>query len=194
MRPIVEVRDRNDLPIAGVPVVFSISGGGAPFAGGASTVTVTTNAAGRAAVTELKPVNNGAFQISVEATLSGPDRDDDDQPDQLRDAGRRRRSRTGGWCGRRRPRVARRAARAAAVCPDSPSPGSRVVRWRARSVGLNAAGVIGGNEPCTFAVSPTTVTAGSAAGTSTVNVTVSPANCEGPRMAGLDWQRDFRAP
>ena len=32
--PIVEVRDRNDLPVAGVAVVFAIRGGGASFAGG----------------------------------------------------------------------------------------------------------------------------------------------------------------
>ena len=45
---------------------------------------------------------------------------------------------------------------------------------------LAATGVIGGNEACAFAVSPTTVTAGGAASTATVNVTVSPSNCDPP--------------
>src|SRR5687767_1594026 len=44
--PVVEVRDRNDLPIAGVPVTFTISGGqSAAFSGGLQQLTVTTNAA-----------------------------------------------------------------------------------------------------------------------------------------------------
>ncbi len=44
--PIVEVRDRNDQPVAGAIVRFAIHGGRATF-GGAQTLTVTTNAVGR---------------------------------------------------------------------------------------------------------------------------------------------------
>src|SRR5262245_19417242 len=45
--PVVEVRDRNDQPLAGVIVRFAIRNGKATF-GGAKTLAVTTNAAGRA--------------------------------------------------------------------------------------------------------------------------------------------------
>ena len=69
--PIVEVRDRNDLPVAGVAVVFAVRGGGASFAGGSQTVTVTTNAAGRATASGLTPTGNGAIQINVTATSQG---------------------------------------------------------------------------------------------------------------------------
>jgi hypothetical protein len=70
--PIVEVRDRNDLPIAGVPVTFTIAGGkSASFAGGLQQVTVTTNAAGRAAVTGLNPLGAGSYQINVTAAYQG---------------------------------------------------------------------------------------------------------------------------
>jgi hypothetical protein len=69
--PIVEVRDQNNLPIAGVPVTFTIAGPSATFAGGAQTLTVATNVAGRAAVAGITPVNAGTFQIGVQATFQG---------------------------------------------------------------------------------------------------------------------------
>ena len=50
VKPIVEVRDRNNQPVAGVIVTFSIEGGKAATFGGSSTLTIATNAAGRAAV------------------------------------------------------------------------------------------------------------------------------------------------
>src|SRR5688572_25383858 len=54
--PLVEVRDRNDLPVAGAVVTFSVRGGqAATFAGGSPTMTVTTNAAGRAVASALTP-------------------------------------------------------------------------------------------------------------------------------------------
>jgi hypothetical protein len=70
--PIVEIRDRNDLPVSGATVTFSLGGGNsAAFAGGAQTVTVTTNAAGRAAVAALNPIGGGSFQIQVSAAFQG---------------------------------------------------------------------------------------------------------------------------
>ena len=69
VRPVVEVRDRNDLPVAGVLVTFSIEGGKAATFAGASTLTVATNAAGQAAVTGLTPSAAGAFQIQVSAVV-----------------------------------------------------------------------------------------------------------------------------
>jgi hypothetical protein len=71
VKPVVEVRDRNDLPVAGAIVTFSIGGKGATFARGAQTLTATTNAAGRAAVTALNPIGSGAVQINVQATFQG---------------------------------------------------------------------------------------------------------------------------
>lgn len=70
VRPIVEVRDRNNLPVAGAVVTFSIPGGASSF-GGAATLTVATNAAGQAAVTGLTPSVAGAFQIQVSAAFQG---------------------------------------------------------------------------------------------------------------------------
>lgn len=70
VRPVIEVRDRNDVPVPGAVVTFSIQGGAASF-GGASTVSVATNAAGQAAVTSLTPTAAGAFQIQVAAAFQG---------------------------------------------------------------------------------------------------------------------------
>ena len=71
VRPLVEVRDRNNLPVPGALVTFSIEGGKAATFGGASTLTVATNAAGQAAVTGLTPSAAGAFQIQVSAAFQG---------------------------------------------------------------------------------------------------------------------------
>lgn len=70
VRPLVEVRDRNNLPVAGAVVTFSIPGGASTF-GGAATLSVATNAAGQAAVTGLTPSVAGAFQIQVSAAFQG---------------------------------------------------------------------------------------------------------------------------
>ena len=73
LRPLVEVRDRNNLPVAGATVTFTIGGGGSPaaFAGGVQTLTVTTNAAGQAAAGGLNALSSGAFQIQVQAAYQG---------------------------------------------------------------------------------------------------------------------------
>jgi hypothetical protein len=69
--PIVEVRDANDLPVSGAIVTFAMRGGGATLAGGASSITVTTSAAGRAALTSLNPIAPGSLQIQVSAAFQG---------------------------------------------------------------------------------------------------------------------------
>ena len=72
VRPMVEVRDRNNLPVAGASVTFTIGGGGqAAFAGGAQTLTVTTNAAGQAAASSFSAVSSGTVQIQVQAVYQG---------------------------------------------------------------------------------------------------------------------------
>ena len=70
--PIVEVRDQNNLPIAGATVTFTIQGGKtAVFAGGSQTLTVTTNAAGRAVAAAVTPLSSGTVQIQAAAAFQG---------------------------------------------------------------------------------------------------------------------------
>ena len=71
VKPVIEVRDRNNLPVPGVLVTFSIEGGKAATFGGASTLTVATNAAGEATVSSLTPTVSGAFHIQVSAAFQG---------------------------------------------------------------------------------------------------------------------------
>lgn len=68
--PLVEVRDRNNQPVAGAVVRFAITKGRATFAG-ARTLTVATDVAGRAAVTSFVPGSTGALQISATAAFQG---------------------------------------------------------------------------------------------------------------------------
>ena len=68
--PIVEVRDRNNLPVSGATVTFSIGGQGASF-GGAQSITVVTNAAGQATAAGITPTAAGAIQINATATFQG---------------------------------------------------------------------------------------------------------------------------
>jgi hypothetical protein len=68
--PLIEVRDQNDLPVAGAAVRFAIRSGRAAF-GGARTLSVTTDAAGRAVATGFAPTGSGALQITATATFQG---------------------------------------------------------------------------------------------------------------------------
>jgi hypothetical protein len=68
--PVVEVRDRNDQPVAGAVVSFVIRNGRATF-GGARTLTVTTNATGRAVAAGLTPTGTGPLQIAASAAYQG---------------------------------------------------------------------------------------------------------------------------
>jgi len=70
VKPVVEVRDRNNLPIAGAVVVFTSPSDGPSvvFANGARSITVTTDAAGRATTVGMKPVETGKFQVNVSAS------------------------------------------------------------------------------------------------------------------------------
>jgi len=68
--PVVEVRDRNDQPVGGATVTFAIRAGRATFSG-ARTLTVTTNAAGRAVAAGLTPTGSGAVQIGASAAFQG---------------------------------------------------------------------------------------------------------------------------
>ena len=72
--PIVEVRDRNDKPIAGVAVTFTLpsNGAGGTFANGTRIVNVVTGPDGRAASTAFRANNvPGQFNINVTASHQG---------------------------------------------------------------------------------------------------------------------------
>ncbi len=68
--PVVEVRDRNNQPVAGAVVRFAIQSGRANISG-ARALTVTTNAVGRATVTGLTPTGSGALHITATAAFQG---------------------------------------------------------------------------------------------------------------------------
>jgi hypothetical protein len=68
--PVVEVRDRNDQPVVGALVRFAIRSGRGSF-GGARTLSVTTNGAGRAVAVGLTPSGPGALQIGATASFQG---------------------------------------------------------------------------------------------------------------------------
>src|SRR5690242_8117177 len=71
VRPLVEVRDRNNVPVPGATVTFALNGQPAAFANGATTMTVTTNAQGQAAATGFNAIRPGAVQIQVQAAHQG---------------------------------------------------------------------------------------------------------------------------
>src|ERR1700741_3124482 len=64
VQPVVEVRDRNNVPVSGVVVNFTTpnSGASAVFSNGGHTLSLVTNSAGRVAVTGMQPVGTGPFQ------------------------------------------------------------------------------------------------------------------------------------
>src|SRR5579884_3304660 len=72
--PIVEVQDENHKPVAGAAVVFALSdqGAGGSFAGGAHSVTVVTDAQGRAVARGFHPNHvQGQYQMHVTASHAG---------------------------------------------------------------------------------------------------------------------------
>ena len=71
VRTLVEVRDRNDLPVAGVSVLFLLGDGGtATLNENLQQFQMTTNAQGQAAVT-VNPVATGEIELSVRAEYLG---------------------------------------------------------------------------------------------------------------------------
>jgi hypothetical protein len=69
--PIVEIRDRNGLPVAGAVVTFSVQGNLATFPGAVSTFTAVTNTAGQAVAAAVQPMAAGSFSIQVNAVFQG---------------------------------------------------------------------------------------------------------------------------
>ena len=68
--PVVEVRDRNDQPVAGALVRFAIRSGRATFSG-ARTISVTTDAGGRAIAAGFAPTGTGGLQIGATVAFQG---------------------------------------------------------------------------------------------------------------------------
>jgi hypothetical protein len=68
-KAVVEVRDRNNKPVAGLAVLFLLpgSGPGGTFVGGTQTASVTTDSAGQASIT-YKP-NNVSGKFNLKATV-----------------------------------------------------------------------------------------------------------------------------
>jgi hypothetical protein len=73
VQPVVEVRDRNNLPVAGALVTFMLPGRGNPatFANAAKQITLTTDSTGRATVNSLQAMGKGSFKIQINASYQG---------------------------------------------------------------------------------------------------------------------------
>ncbi len=73
VKPVVEVRDKNNLPVAGAYVAFASPDSGAHviFEHGSSTYSTVTDSSGRATVHMMKPVGAGHFKINVNASFQG---------------------------------------------------------------------------------------------------------------------------
>jgi hypothetical protein len=72
--PIIQVEDENRKPVAGAAVTFLLpnQGASASFANGAQSLTITTDAQGRAVARGLRPNNvNGRYEIRVNASHQG---------------------------------------------------------------------------------------------------------------------------
>jgi hypothetical protein len=72
--PVVEVQDENHKPVAGALLLFELPSHGASgeFPGGAHSLSVTTDAQGRAVASGLRPNGvKGQFQIHVTASYNG---------------------------------------------------------------------------------------------------------------------------
>jgi len=71
VKPVVAVRDRNDRPVAGVAVTFTAPNDGPSvvFLNGSRSITLMSGPTGEIVVEGMEPVNPGAFQIAVSASL-----------------------------------------------------------------------------------------------------------------------------
>jgi hypothetical protein len=71
VQPVIEVRDRNNQPVANVAVTFTAPSDGpsVTFLNGSRSITLMTDSAGEAILLGMKPVNPGRFQIAVSASV-----------------------------------------------------------------------------------------------------------------------------
>lgn len=75
VRTIVRVVDRNNLPVAAVPVVITLialrGGGESRFPGGGTQINMITDANGTASAPPVDPSAAGTFELQVSATVNG---------------------------------------------------------------------------------------------------------------------------
>src|ERR1022692_2636953 len=73
VRPLVEIRDAWNLPIAGALVTFALPHGrpGATFVNGNKETSVMTDANGRAMADQMRPAGKGVFKITIHAFYQG---------------------------------------------------------------------------------------------------------------------------
>ena len=72
-RPVIEVRDRNNKPVAGALVLFTLpsSGPSGTFIGGGQVASVTTNSAGQASASFTANTVPGKVNLNVSSTVNG---------------------------------------------------------------------------------------------------------------------------
>lgn len=72
-RPVVEVRDRNNKPVAGALVVFTLpsSGPSGTFIGGGQVASVTTNASGQASASFTANSVPGRVNLNISTSVNG---------------------------------------------------------------------------------------------------------------------------
>ncbi len=72
-KAVVEVRDRNNKPVAGVALLFLLPGSGpsGAFAGGGQSLTLITNSSGQAIASYTPNQVAGMFNVTVNAQLNG---------------------------------------------------------------------------------------------------------------------------
>jgi len=73
VQPVVEVRDRNNVPVSGVVINFTSPNSGPTvlFSNGGHTLSLVTDSAGRATVSGMHPVGTGALHLDVTASVQG---------------------------------------------------------------------------------------------------------------------------
>jgi hypothetical protein len=197
VRPLIEVRDQNDLPVGGATVTFSITGGRATFAGGASQFTVTTDAAGRAAASALNPLRNGQVSIRVEALFQGQTATAAVSQTNVANAAEAARlanqsGTSGGSAGTTGGATAGGGLSGAAIAGIVGGVAAGAgLGLKAATSGDNGGNAGGGGSgggggggtsgpPCTFSVSPSTISTSSTASSTNVTVTVQPGGCANP--------------
>lgn len=189
--PIVQVVDQNDQPVAGATVRFAVNQGRATF-GGARTLTVTTNAAGRATATGLTPTSPGRLEIQATASFRGLTATATiSQTNALTIT-----AAAGAGAGAGAGAATAAAGGAAAAGAAAGGLGAGTIAAIAGGIGggalvaARATGIVGGQADCGYTVTPTSIAAPSAGGTFPITVDRHTNDCE-PKDAApnatIEW-------
>ncbi len=73
VKPVIQVRDRTNMPVAGASVTFTAPNDdpSAVFLNGSRSETLVTDRTGEATVASMKPEGTGTFELRVTATFQG---------------------------------------------------------------------------------------------------------------------------